>query len=96
MNIMRGLLGNREGMGPDYPPRVFLDEFNRDSLRLRILYWYHPPIYWDYVTFCEKFNLQLLRELSAVGIRLALPTNETYLATDGLHSLTKKEDMESA
>lgn len=92
VQLIQGLLENHEGMHPDFPPRVFFDEFNRDSLRIRILYWYHPPNYWDYVAYGEKLNLQIMEALSAEGIRLALPASETHFSSDDLRSLTNLEE----
>ena len=82
VEIVKGLLADHEGMEADFPPRVFFDEFNRDSLRIRILYWYHPPDYWKYVAFGEKLNLRILEALNAEGIELALPTSETHFLQD--------------
>jgi len=80
LEIVRRLVQDHEGMEPDFPPRVYLNEYNRDSLNLRIIYWYHPPNYWDFLAFSEKFNLQLKREFEAAGVRFALPSATTYLA----------------
>ena len=92
VEIIRRLLDNHEGMDPEYPPRVFFDEFNRDSLRVRVMYWYHPPDYWDYVAFGEKLNLQIMESLAAAGIRLALPASETHLATEDWQRVVQQVD----
>ena len=49
--IIREILENPEGMQPDYPPRVFFNEFNDASLNLIMLYWYHPPDWAAYMAF---------------------------------------------
>lgn len=82
VEIIRGLLDNHEGMDHQFPPRVFFDEFNRDSLRVRILYWYHPPNYWEYLAFSERLNLRIIESLQQAGIDLAPPTNVTHMALD--------------
>ena len=43
VEIVRAILDNHEGMVPDFPPRVFLNDFNDDSLNVCMIYWYHPP-----------------------------------------------------
>lgn len=82
VEIIRGLLADREELDPNFPPRVFFDEFNRDSLRVRIIYWYRPPNYWDFVAFSEKLNLRIMQELQAADIHLALPTTVTHMSID--------------
>lgn len=82
VEIIRGLLVDHEGMDHQFPPRVFFDEFNRDSLRIRIFYWYHPPDYWEFVAFAEKLNMQIIEALGAADIHLALPASATHMLLD--------------
>jgi MscS family membrane protein len=71
--IVKELLENHEGMHEDYPPRVYLSDLNADSLNIMAIYWYHPPNYWDYMTFTERFNKEVLRRFNeeplTVGVR---------------------------
>lgn len=82
VQIVRRILDNHEGMQPEYPPRVHFTEFNRDSLNLQIMYWYHPAEYWDSLAFGEQVNMQIMREFEAAGIQLALPTTKTLMKRD--------------
>ena len=82
VEIIRGLLADHEGMDHQYPPRVFFDEFNRDSLRVRFFYWYHPPDYWDFVAYSERLNLQIIEALHQAEIQLAPPTQLTHMSLD--------------
>ena len=82
VEIVRGILENHEGMHPDFPPRVYFNEFNSDSLNIIMLYWYHPPDYWKFLEFNERTNLQIMRAFEAEGIEFAFPTTTTYLAHD--------------
>jgi len=83
VEIVRKLLDNHEGMEPDFPPRVFFDKYNRDSANLKVIYWYHPPAYWDFLAFSERFNLQVIQRFEAAGIRFALPgTTTEWVARD--------------
>jgi MscS family membrane protein len=74
-------------MEPDFPPRVYFNEFNSDSLNLLVLYWYHPPDYWSFLEFSQRVNLQIMREFKNEGIQFAFPTSTTYLTQDDDQSL---------
>jgi len=80
--LVKEILADHEGMQPDFPPRVYFNDFNSDSLNIMVIYWYHPPNYWDYMAFTEKVNLQIMRAFEAEGIEFAFPTTTTYLAQD--------------
>lgn len=80
VTIVREILKDHEGMDPAYPPRVFLNEFNRDSLNICLFYWYHPPNYWDYLAFCEKVNLRIKCDFDHAGIPFALPSSATIMS----------------
>ncbi|HDG98842.1 MAG TPA: mechanosensitive ion channel family protein [Desulfobacterales bacterium] len=82
VEIIKELLENHEGMHPDFPPRVFFNEFNADSLNILVIYWYHPPEYWAYLEFTERFNKELFRRFAEEGIEFAFPTQTLYLAGD--------------
>ena len=82
LSIIREILTDHEGMNPDFPPRVFFNEFNDASLNLIMLYWYHPADWAAYMTFSERVNLQIMRAFEAEGIEFAFPTTTNYLAQD--------------
>jgi MscS family membrane protein len=82
VRIIDDLLENHEGMDPEFPPRVYFNEFNRDSLNIIMLYWYHPPAYWDFLAFNQKVNTHIIREYEKEGIKFALPGIRTYLTQD--------------
>ena len=82
LNIIRDILDNHEGLQPDFPPRVFFNEFNDASLNIIMLYWYHPPDWAAYMAFSERVNLQIMRAFEAEGIEFAFPTTTNYLAQD--------------
>ncbi|MBU1570515.1 MAG: mechanosensitive ion channel family protein [Proteobacteria bacterium] len=87
VSIIKEILADHEGMLPDYPPRVFFDEFNEVSLNILMIYWYSPPDYWAFKAFCEKVNLKIMRAFEAEGIEFAFPTTTTYLAQDNKRPL---------
>lgn len=82
VEIVKSLLENHEGMHADFPPRVYFSELGSDSLNLMVIYWYHPPSYWDYMAFNERFNFDLLNRFNAAGIEFAFPSQTLYLAGD--------------
>lgn len=82
LEIVKDILKDHEGMHPDFPPRVYFNEFNATSLNLFMIYWYHPAEFWDYMAFTEKVNLELLRRFNAAGIEFAFPTQTVMLAGD--------------
>jgi len=86
--IIREVLENHEGMDPEFPPRVYFDEFNDASLNIMMIYWYFPPNYWDFLAFSERVNLRIMRAFEAEGIEFAFPTTTTYLAQDDRRPLT--------
>ena len=44
-----------------------------------MIYWFHPPNYWDFLDFSQNLNLRIKREFEAEGIRFAPPTSVTRL-----------------
>jgi len=82
VRIIENILENHEGMDPKFPPRVYFNEFNHDSLNILVLYWYHPPNYWDFLALNQRVNTQIMREFEMEGIKFALPTTKTYLTQD--------------
>jgi MscS family membrane protein len=80
VQAIRQILNDHEGMKPDYPPRVYFTDIARDALTIRVIYWYHPPAYWDYLAFSERFNRQVMQEFEALGIPFALPSTKTVLS----------------
>ncbi len=82
VSIIKDILRDHEGMKPDFPPRVFFNEFNSDSLNILVIYWYHPPEYWDFMQFSEKVNFEILNRFNSEGIDFAFPTQTLYLAGD--------------
>lgn len=88
LDILKEILNNHEGMHEDFPPRIFFNEFNAASLNIMVIYWYHPPNYWDYMAFTEKFNKEVFRRFNEEEIDFAFPTQTLYLAGDASRPLT--------
>jgi MscS family membrane protein len=80
LDIVREILADHEGMKPELPPRIVLNELASAALNILVIYWYHPPDYWRYMAFTQRFNLELLRRFNEEGIAFAFPTQTVYLA----------------
>jgi len=75
-------------MHPEFPPRVYFNAFNDASLNIIMIYWYHPPNYWEYMKYSERVNLRILEQFNAEGIDFAFPTQTVYLANDDKRQMT--------
>jgi MscS family membrane protein len=69
-----------------FPPRVFFNEFNADSLNISVTYWYQlsnaQRDWWTFQAQAHEFNLRLIRAFRAAQIDFAFPTHTVYLAGD--------------
>ncbi len=79
LEIIKDILDNHEGMDHDYPPRVYFNDFLDSALNIMMIYWYHPPEYWDYMAFSERVNMQILNRFNDEGIEFAFPTQTLYI-----------------
>ena len=94
LEILKELLDHHEGMHKDLPPRVFFSDFNAASLNILVYYWYHPPNYWDYMAFTERFNKKVFRRFTEEGIDFAFPTQTLFLAGDSKRPLILGSETE--
>ena len=83
VDIIKDILHKHEGMEEEFPPRVFFNEFNPDSLNISVTYWYHPPERWQAFQFDEQVNLEIMRRFAEEDIKLAVPATRTYLSQEG-------------
>jgi MscS family membrane protein len=72
---------------PDFPPRVYFNELNADSLNLLVVYWFHPPDVWLSLEFANRVNMQIMERFNAEGIDFAFPSQTLYLAGDSKRPL---------
>lgn len=82
IDILKEILENHEGMDEEFPPRVYFNDMNSDSLNIMMIYWYFPPDYWKYMEFTEKVNFEIFRRFGEEGIDFAFPTQTMFLAGD--------------
>ncbi|WP_372795695.1 mechanosensitive ion channel family protein [Pontiella sp.] len=71
------ILKDHEGMTPEFPPRAWLSEFGSDHLELKMIYWYHPPNYWDFTAHADRVNREILSRFRKAGLSIALPAFTT-------------------
>ncbi len=81
-SILEEILNDHEGMHPDFPPRVYFNDFLNSALNLFCIYWYHPADWWAYNDLNERINMQILERFNAAGIDFAFPTQTVHLAGD--------------
>lgn len=82
LTTVRDAIADHEGMHEDFPPRVGLLDLGQDGVVIRVLYWFHPPDYWAYLAFSERFNLSVMRSLEEQGIALAAPLRLANASVD--------------
>jgi len=87
IEIIKGFLdAHNEKMHPDFPSRVYFNDFKDCSLNIMVLYWFAPPEYWDFLEFDQMFNLEVLKRFNEEGIEFAFPTQTVHLAGGSLNS----------
>ncbi|NQU24177.1 MAG: mechanosensitive ion channel family protein [Candidatus Nealsonbacteria bacterium] len=80
--IIRTALKDHEGMDPEFPPRVFFTDFKPTAFNIRVIYWYTPALYWDFLAFGERVNLEIFRAFDEQGIQFSLPFRVTNTSLD--------------
>ena len=89
VKIVEGILDNHEGMDPELTPRVYFNEFNRDSLNIIVLFWYHPPDYWAFMALSQRINKQIMQAFETEGIAFALPSQTVFTESNVATGYTK-------
>ncbi|WP_189516696.1 mechanosensitive ion channel family protein [Cerasicoccus arenae] len=74
-----GRPSNRHVNSGDFPPRVYFNDLNADSLNIMVIYWFTPADYFDYLAHATWFNLELIGRFNAAGIDFAFPTQTIEL-----------------
>ena len=69
-------------MDPEFPPRVFFTDYLPTAFNIRIIYWYSPPSYWDFLETSEKVNLSVFQAFDTEGIQFSLPTRVAHTSVD--------------
>ncbi|MGI9428696.1 MAG: mechanosensitive ion channel family protein, partial [Bythopirellula sp.] len=80
--IIRAELEEHEGMDPDFPPRAFFTDYLPTAFNIRVIYWYNPPNYWDFLEMSEKVNLAIFRAFEEQEIQFSMPARITHTSLD--------------
>jgi MscS family membrane protein len=80
--IIRAELEEHEGMDLDFPPRAFFTDYLPTAFNIRVIYWYNPPNYWDFLEMSEKVNLAIFRAFEEQEIQFSMPTRITHTSLD--------------
>jgi MscS family membrane protein len=82
LECIRTVLKDHEGMDPEFPPRVYFEDFAPEAFTIRMIYWYTPPDLWSYMAFNEQINLAIFEAFEQYGIQFSLPFRHTYWKKD--------------
>ena len=82
LTIIRAELEEHEGMDLDFPPRAFFTDYLPTAFNIRVIYWYNPPNYWDFLEMSEKVNLAIFRAFEEQEIQFSLPARITHTSLD--------------
>ncbi|MCB1120434.1 MAG: mechanosensitive ion channel family protein [Verrucomicrobiae bacterium] len=80
LKIIRDLLKDHKGFQDPFEPRVYLNDIKADQFNIIVIYWYHPPAYWDFLAFSEWFNKEVHRQFTEAGIPFGYPSQRIHLA----------------
>jgi len=78
INIIKQHLENEENMDPSRPPKVFFNNINRDSVNIQVIFWHFADKSIEFHKFNQSLNFHIVSEFKAAGIKLALPSFNTY------------------
>jgi MscS family membrane protein len=79
LEILQEILRYHEGMNEDLPPRIYFDGLKDGTLNITLFAWYHPPNYWDYMSWVQTSCLEYLRRFHEEGIGIAIPSRMIYM-----------------
>lgn len=82
LTILKEVIARHPGASPEFPPRVYFNEFTASALNIVVMYWCVGIDYWDYMDFSQQANLEILRRFNEAGIAFAYPSQTLYLAGD--------------
>ena len=63
----------------DFPPRVYFNEINANSLNILVVYWFHPFEYWEYLEHYNAVNIPIMERSNTEGIKFVFPTQTLHL-----------------
>jgi small-conductance mechanosensitive channel len=85
LSIIQGILDNHEGMDPELTPRVYFNEFNRDSLNIIRHFLVSPPGLLGLHGPVPAHQQTDYREFEQAGIQICPSESEPYTQNRPLH-----------
>lgn len=82
VEVIRETIAKSESMDPEFPSRVYFNEFNSDSFNIRVIYWHAEPHYWDFLAQSEKINFAICHAFEEQGIQFSLPMRIAHTSID--------------
>ena len=82
IQAIREALQGQEGLDPELPPRVYFTDYLPTAFNIRVIYWYRPPNYWDFLAFSERINLAIFAAFEAQDIPFSLPMRVAHTTID--------------
>jgi len=79
VTLLKEILNEHEGFNSSFPPRIWIDDFERDHLSLKFILWYHPANYWKFTEYSNRLNTQILETFKKEKIKMALPAFTTQI-----------------
>jgi small-conductance mechanosensitive channel len=73
----------------EFPPRVYFNDYNPESLNIQVTYWYAPVEWWDYMEHCERVNYRIMEEFERLGVQFAFPSRTVYVVNKDEHDSTQ-------
>ena len=78
VSILKILLEDHEGLRPELPPRVHLNNLGAYSVDIQVIYWYHPADWWRFNAYHQRLTLEIMRRFEVAGISFAFPSQTIY------------------
>jgi small-conductance mechanosensitive channel len=79
-----------------YPPKVFFNDFNAESLNLQVNYHFAPPDQGAFNEHAQKVNFRILEEFERLGVSFAFPSRTVYLEGEVARELRARISAEKA
>jgi potassium efflux system protein len=72
----------------EFPPRVYFNDYNVESLNIQVVYWYAPVDSWAYMEHCERVNFRIMEEFDRLGVEFAFPSRTVYVKNQNKRGAT--------
>jgi len=77
VEIVRQTVNEGRDWPAEFPPRIYFLDFQPDAFVVRMMYWFAPADYWEFLEVGEKINFAIFRRFEENGVRFSLPLRLT-------------------